>query len=112
MPTSRPIVFYGDPVLHRRCADVTEFDQALGELVEDMFASMYEARGVGLAANQIGVDLQVFVYDCPDADDVRQVGHIVNPVLEVASALAPPDEGDEGCLSVPGPRAALPRAAI
>ncbi|GAA3285613.1 peptide deformylase [Dactylosporangium vinaceum] len=110
--TARPIVCYGDPVLHRRCADVTEFGDALGALIDDMFASMYEARGVGLAANQIGVDLQVFVYDCPDADDVRQVGHIVNPVLAVASALAPPDEGDEGCLSVPGPRAALPRASI
>ncbi|WP_433201767.1 peptide deformylase [Dactylosporangium sp. CS-047395] len=109
---ARPIVYYGDPVLHRRCADVTVFDEALGGLIDDMFASMYEARGVGLAANQIGVDLRVFVYDCPDADDIRQIGHIVNPQLQTASALAPPDEGDEGCLSVPGPRASLPRAAI
>ncbi|WP_433605013.1 peptide deformylase [Dactylosporangium sp. CA-139114] len=109
MPTARPIVSYGDPVLHRRCADVTVFDDELRELIDDMFASMYAARGVGLAANQIGVDRQVFVYDCPDADDVRQVGHIVNPVLQ---PLSEPADGDEGCLSVPGPRGALPRAAV
>lgn len=108
MPSARPIVYYGDPVLHRRCADVTVFDDALGELIEDMFASMYAARGVGLAANQIGVDLRVFVYDCPDADDVRHIGHVVNPEL---TELSEPADGDEGCLSVPGPRAALPRAA-
>ena len=42
---------------------------------------MYAAEGVGLAANQIGVDLTVFVYDCPDDDGVRHVGHVVNPVL-------------------------------
>ncbi|MET7402622.1 peptide deformylase [Dactylosporangium sp. NPDC005572] len=108
----RPITLYGEPVLHRRCAAVTAFNQALSDLVDDMFASMYAANGVGLAANQIGVDLQVFVYDCPDADDIRQVGHVVNPALRTASALAGTDDGDEGCLSVPGPRASLPRAAV
>ncbi|GLZ01583.1 peptide deformylase [Actinoplanes sp. NBRC 103695] len=112
MPTARPITYYGTPVLHRRCADVTVFDQALSDLIDDMFASMYEAQGVGLAANQIGVDAQIFVYDCPDADGVNQVGHIVNPVLQTASALAGTDDGDEGCLSVPGPRASVSRAAL
>jgi len=110
--TARPITHYGDPVLHRRCADVTVFDQSLSDLIQDMFASMYAAGGVGLAANQIGVDLRVFVYDCPDADDVHQVGHVVNPVLQTASALAGISNGTEGCLSVPGPRAEVPRAAL
>nr|WP_232323434.1 peptide deformylase [Catenuloplanes japonicus] len=108
MVNSRPITYYGTPVLHRRCADVTVFDQALSDLIDVMFASMHEARGVGLAANQIGVDAQIFVYDCPDADDERQVGHVVNPVLTALSATL--DDGTEGCLSVPGPRASVSRA--
>ncbi len=116
MPTTRgtahPITYYGDPVLHRRCAPVTVFDQALGDLIDDMFASMYAAEGVGLAANQIGVDLQIFVYDCPDTDGVRHRGHAVNPVLQAASALAGTTVETEGCLSVPGPRAELSRAAL
>ena len=111
---ARPIVTYGsDPVLHRACAPVTTFDRALRHLVLDMFASMDAADGVGLAANQIGVDARVFVIDCPDADGEDVVGHVVNPVLE----LLPPHEGEpaeevteEGCLSVPGPYAELPRA--
>jgi peptide deformylase len=107
---ARPITRYGDPVLHRRCAEVTVFDDDLRALVADMFASMYAARGVGLAANQIGVDARIFVYDCPDADDVSRVGHVINPVLHL-----PPDRGldedTEGCLSVPGPHVELPRPA-
>lgn len=111
---ARPIVTYGsDPVLHRRCTPVTEFDRALRHLVLDMFASMEAADGVGLAANQIGVDARVFVIDCPDADGEDVVGYVVNPEL----TLLPPtgDEPaeevtEEGCLSVPGPYAELPRA--
>ena len=79
---TRPIVTYGsDPVLHRSCAPVTVFDQALRRLVMDMFASMYAADGVGLAANQIGVDARVFVMDCPDAHGEDVVGYVVNPVI-------------------------------
>ncbi len=110
--SARPITYYGQPVLHRRCADVTAFDQALSDLVDDMFASMYAAEGVGLAANQIGVDLRVFVYDCPGEGGTRHVGHVVNPELQVASALAGTLTDTEGCLSVPGPRAEVPRAAL
>jgi peptide deformylase len=110
----RSIVTYGsDPVLHRRCAPVTTFDQALRRLVLDMFVSMEAADGVGLAANQIGVDARVFVIDCPDADGEDVVGYVVNPEL----TILPPYEGEpaeevieEGCLSVPGPYAELPRA--
>jgi peptide deformylase len=110
MADARPITYYGTPVLHRRCADVTVFDQALGELIDDMFASMYAATGVGLAANQIGVDAQIFVYDCPDADDVRQKGYVINPVITSLSSEL--DDGTEGCLSVPGPRASVSRASV
>ncbi len=96
----RPMSLLGDPVLHSACAEVTEFGPELDRLIEDMFATMYAAEGVGLAANQIGVGQRVFVYDCPDDEDVRHVGHIVNPRLVTADG----DEflGPEGCLSLPG----------
>ena len=110
----RPIVTYGsDPVLHRSCAPVTVFDEALRRLVLDMFASMYAADGVGLAANQIGVDARIFVMDCPDADGEDVVGYVVNPVLSLPGPVGdePAEEvTEEGCLSVPGPYAELPRA--
>ena len=106
--TPRPITRYGNPVLHRRCADVTVFDEDLQQLVADMFASMAAADGVGLAANQIGVDARVFVVDCPDETETNVVAHVVNPVLYL------PDSRDlevdsEGCLSVPGVRADVGR---
>lgn len=110
--TARPITRYGDEVLHRPCAPVTAFDDALAVLIDDMFASMYAARGVGLAANQIGVSLRVFVYDCPDLTGERQVGHLINPVLDPASPFAGLVADAEGCLSVPGPRAELPRPGV
>ena len=111
---ARPIVTYGsDPVLHRPCPPVTEFDRGLRHLPLDMFASMAAADGVGLAANQIGIDARVFVIDCPDADDADVIGYVINPVLTVL----PPRDGEpaeevteEGCLSVPGPYAELTRA--
>jgi peptide deformylase len=75
-----------------------------------MFLTMYIADGAGLAANQVGVDLRLFVYDCPDDDGVRHVGHNVNPVLEPLDTL---DrrllEAGEGCLSVPGAMMDVPR---
>ncbi|MEU9591325.1 peptide deformylase [Streptomyces sp. NPDC048219] len=106
----RRVTEVGEEVLHRPCRDVTEFGPDLAALIDDMFRTMYVAEGAGLAANQVGVGLRLFVYDCPDDDGVRHVGHIVNPVLE---PLAPGarrllDEG-EGCLSVPGAVMAVPR---
>ncbi len=98
----RRITVNGESVLHTPTRDVTEFGStALRELINDMFATMECANGVGLAATQIGVDLRVFVYDCIDAYEVRHVGHICNPVVTVIDA----DETNvdkEGCLSVPG----------
>jgi peptide deformylase len=98
----------GDPVLHGPTREVTEFDDGLAKLVDDMFASLAVAGGVGLAAPQIGVDLAVFVYDCPDETGQHQVGHVVNPVLTTSGEQL---TADEGCLSVPGPYHELPRAA-
>ncbi|WP_328540027.1 peptide deformylase [Streptomyces sp. NBC_00344] len=103
----RPMSRFGDPVLHARCADVAEFGAPLARLVEDMFATMYAADGVGLAANQVGAGLRVFVYDCPDDEEVRHVGHLVNPRLVEADGVVV--RGAEGCLSLPGVEAGTPR---
>ncbi|MBT2489344.1 peptide deformylase [Streptomyces sp. ISL-96] len=108
--TARPITVVGNPVLHKECKDVTEFDDKLAALIDDMFASQRAAEGVGLAANQIGVDLKVFVYDCPDDDGVRHVGVVCNPVLEeLPQEQRQLDEANEGCLSVPTAYAELAR---
>ncbi|MFF1834353.1 peptide deformylase [Streptomyces sp. NPDC058231] len=103
----RAMSLLGDPVLHAACEDVTDFGPSLARLVEDMFATMYAANGVGLAANQIGVPLRVFVYDCPDDDEVRHLGHVVNPRLVEADGVTV--RGPEGCLSLPSLEAGTPR---
>ncbi|QDN86190.1 peptide deformylase [Streptomyces sp. S1D4-23] len=103
----RPVTLLGDPVLHTPCEDVTDFGPELAQLVEDMFATMYAARGVGLAANQVGVASRVFVYDCPDDEDVRHLGHVVNPRLVEADGVVL--RGPEGCLSLPGLEAGTER---
>ncbi len=110
----RRVTVVGEEVLHRPCAPVAEFGtERLRRLVHDMFLTNHIAEGAGLAANQVGVDLRLFVYDCLDDEGVRHVGHICNPVLDPE-----PDDGrrrlieeDEGCLSVPGARHCLARAA-
>ncbi|MEV0263788.1 peptide deformylase [Streptomyces sp. NPDC050617] len=102
--SARRVTEIGEEVLGRRCREVAEFGSAeLSALIDDMFRTMYVADGAGLAANQVGVDLRLFVYDCPDDAGIRHVGHIANPVLE----LPGPDDrrlvdDHEGCLSVPG----------
>ena len=103
--TIRPIVIHGDPVLHEPTKEVTQPVEELAELIADMHETMDAAHGVGLAANQIGVPLRLFVYHCPDGDQMRR-GTVINPVLETSEIpkTMPADNGDddEGCLSVPG----------
>ena len=103
--TIRPIVIHGDPVLHEPTKEVTQPVEELAELIADMHETMDAAHGVGLAANQIGVPLRLFVYHCPDGDQMRR-GTVINPVLETSEIpkTMPADDGedDEGCLSVPG----------
>ena len=112
--TIRPIWVVGDPVLHTPASLVTAFDAALHVLVEDMFETMAAAEGVGLAANQIGVSARVFVYDCPDDEEIMHRGVVVNPVLETSDrpeTMPDPDDDWEGCLSVPGEGYPTGRAA-
>jgi peptide deformylase len=91
-----PIRLFGDPVLRTPAEPVTVFDKELRTLVKDLEETMLDAPGAGLAAPQIGVGLRVFTYHVDD----EQAGHLVNPVLHF------PDEetqdGEEGCLSIPG----------
>ncbi|WP_328347068.1 peptide deformylase [Micromonospora sp. NBC_00421] len=93
--TVRPIRIIGDPVLRTACAPVTRFDAELQQLVDDLMDTLLGAPGrAGVAAPQIGVDAQVFVYD---ADGHR--GHLINPTIEVSTEV---QDDDEGCLSIPG----------
>jgi peptide deformylase len=104
-----PIRIIGDPVLHEPTKPVTQPVSEVAELVADMYDTMDVANGVGLAANQVGVALRLFVYDCPDydgeGDGARRRGEVINPVLETSElpeTMPDPDDDEEGCLSVPG----------
>ena len=90
----QPIRLFGDPVLRTPAAPVETFDKELRKLVADLTETMLDAPGVGLAAPQIGVSLRVFTYW---VDDV--VGHLINPDLDLSDEE---QEGEEGCLSLPG----------
>ncbi len=106
----RRITVVGEDVLATPCREVTELGTPeLKALIDDMHATTEVANGVGLAANQIGVDLRIFVYDCPDAFGIRNVGHIINPRV-VETSGEDEVEDHEGCLSVPGAAAPVTRA--
>ncbi len=101
--TVRAMTRWGEPVMHAPCAPVAAYDDSLRALVADLVATMYAADGVGLAANQIGVSLQVFVFDCPDDEHVQHRGVVCNPTLIVPEGRDRVlDDDDEGCLSLPG----------
>ncbi|HVF51604.1 MAG TPA: peptide deformylase [Pyrinomonadaceae bacterium] len=92
------IVKYGDPVLETPGDPVTVFDDDLKRLVEDMFETMYEARGVGLAAPQVGVSKRLFVMDCSARRNPEQRVALINPMIVAIEGV---QTGDEGCLSFP-----------
>lgn len=94
----RPILRYPDPRLHTVARPVERFDVALRELVRDMAETMYDAPGVGLAATQVDVHLQVIVIDVSDERDALRV--FINP--EIVGASPECKLWEEGCLSVPG----------
>ena len=91
----QPIRLFGDPVLRTPAAPVTDFDKELRTLVKDLTETMVDAPGVGLAAPQIGVSLRVFTYHVGEDEP----GHLVNPTLDLSDEE---QDGEEGCLSVPG----------
>ncbi len=93
------IVKYGDPVLEKPAATVRNFDSELQELADDMFASMYAAQGVGLAAPQIGKSIRMTVIDVSNGKNPEAKIVLVNP--EIVHAEGEVRE-EEGCLSIPG----------
>ncbi len=108
--TVLPIIRWGAEVMHRPARPVTAYDDELLELVANMVATMYAADGVGLAACQVGIDLAVFVFDCPDSDHVLHRGVVCNPRVELPEGRERRlDEDDEGCLSYPGAFMECPR---
>ena len=90
-----PIRIFGDPVLRSRAVDVTDFDEALRRLADDMLETMRDAAGAGLAGNQIGVLKRIFTWQLDE-----EHGAWVNPTVLETSAET--QDGDEGCLSFPG----------
>src|SRR5271156_6079127 len=102
-----PIVKFGDPVLERSAEPVTVFDDELRKLIDDMFESMYEARGVGLAAPQIGISRRLAVIDITFKEDPDAKLVLANPeILHAEGKHTQP----EGCLSIPEFREPVKRA--
>ncbi len=95
----RPIVRYGDPVLHAPAAPVERVDQDIRTLLADMVETMYAAPGLGLAAPQVGVPLRAIVIDLSVGEDKAQLIQLLNPeILERDGE----QRHEEGCLSIPG----------
>jgi peptide deformylase len=103
-----PIVKFGNPVLEREADNVTEFNTPeLLKLLDDMFESMYAAKGVGLAAPQIGIGRKIAVIDCSNGERPEDKIVIINPsILNTEGKQV----GEEGCLSIPGFREQVRRA--
>lgn len=100
--TVLPIRIFGDPVLRERASEVTDFDERLARLGQDLLDTMRHGGGAGLAANQVGVLQRVFAWEVPDGEDADETsnGVYVNPeILELSEET---QYGEEGCLSFPG----------
>ena len=110
-----PIQITGAPVLHTPAAEVTEFDDELATLIDDMFETMEAAPGVGLAGPQVGIDRRLFVFNWTDDEERLWRGVAINPELWISPVpvgAADADTESEGCLSVPGERFPLRRAEL
>jgi peptide deformylase len=106
--TAFTLRFYGDPVLRRKAEPVREVTPEIRTLIEGMYEVMYGARGIGLAAPQVGVSQRVFILDVEDADGQHLKRAFINPVIREKSGSM---VGEEGCLSIPGLYADVKRHA-
>ena len=102
-----PIVKLGEPLLEKPAETVTEFDDGLKKLIDDMFESMYEAHGVGLAAPQIGIGKRIAVVDVTFKEDPNAKLVLVNPEIIHTEGR---QTSQEGCLSIPDFREKVTRA--
>ena len=103
----RQIRVLGDDVLRKKCKEVKEMTPRMHTLVEDMYDTMYEAMGVGLAAPQVGILKRIFVVDCGDEEGNSVPYVFINPEIIDREGV---QTGYEGCLSVPGKSGMVPRA--
>ena len=101
-----PILQDPDPRLRIKAKPVTEFGSKLQTLIEDMFETMYDAPGVGLAATQVGINLRLAVMDCAKEEGVSEKLVLINPVISEESDQ---QEMEEGCLSIPEYREKISR---
>jgi peptide deformylase len=111
-----PITAYGDPVLKKKGADVASDDPKLNKLIEDMYATMYHAEGVGLAAPQVGVSMRIFIVDSTQMEDSKKKPQFkgikkafINP--QILEEKGEEWKYEEGCLSIPGVRGDVFRKA-
>lgn len=105
----RKILKYGEPVLERMCEPVAEFDTPeLRRLVDDMFETMYSAKGLGLAAPQVGISQRVAIIDVSVGANEAEKYVIINPEIVLREGS---QTGEEGCLSIPGFREPVTRAS-
>jgi peptide deformylase len=104
----RPILRYGERPLHQKAAEVTNFDEALQRLIDDMIETMYAAPGIGLAATQIGVPERIFVVDLSVGQNPGDLMVMVNPMFVELEGV---QLEEEGCLSLPGFNATVVRPA-
>ena len=95
----RPVRIYGDPALREKAREVTAVDETVRGLIADMQETMRAYNGVGLAANQVGVPQRILVVDVPVDEETRVSHALVNPVIDQKTGT---DNGEEGCLSIPG----------
>jgi len=99
------VVKYGDPILRKKCATVSDFSK-LPLLVNDMFDTMYEEEGIGLAANQVGIDLNLMIIDVSHTDETDEIFTFVNG--EISDSWGE-SVYEEGCLSIPEVRLEVKR---
>jgi peptide deformylase len=104
----RPILKYGDEILHAPAAAVTTITADIDQLIEDMVETMYAAPGIGLAATQVGVPLRIFVVDLSLGRNAGDLVVMVNPEFVERDGM---QLEEEGCLSVPGFNATVVRPA-
>jgi len=109
--TLLPITLFGDKILRKKTSKVTEVDNKTIELIRDMFATMRNAKGIGLAASQVGVDKQIFVIDVSGVEGYEEIKPmtIINP--KIINKSEKTNKIEEGCLSIPDIRAEIERPA-
>ena len=105
-----PIYAYGQPVLRKKAEDIDAQYPELNNLIDNMFETMYDSNGIGLAAPQIGLSIRLFIVDGSEIEDINPQGFkevFINPVIE--EEFGKEWDFEEGCLSIPDVRAHVKR---